>query len=222
MYLKREAIMELRVLMCNRFCVLICFILLMGCGKNENATNKTTNPILEKIAVSQIPNTIVFKNNNSLQLINGVYHLGGKPFSGFIKEKFKNDTIKSVGSYINGKQQGKTITFFPNGKIDTERNYKDGKAFGKHIGYWENGHQKFDFIYINDKREGLQKQWYESGLKYAFLTFKNDQEDGMQKAWRENGKPYINYQAKEGHRYGLQKSNLCYTLRDQKIKFSIK
>ena len=218
MCLKREAIMELRVLMCNRFCVLIYAILLMGCGKNENTTNKNTNPVFEKIDVSQIPHTIVFNNDSSLQLLNGVYHFGGKPFSGYIKEKFENDTIKSMGSYLKGKQQGKTTTFFPNGKIDTERNYKNGKAFGKHIGFWDNGHEKFDFMYLNDKREGPQKQWYESGGKYSFLTFKNDRENGMQNAWRENGKPYINYEARNGRRYGLQKSNLCYTLKDQKLK----
>ena len=40
----------------------------------------------------------------------------------------------------------------------------------------------------------------------------------MQQAWRENGKPYINYEAKDGFRYGLQKSNLCYTLIDEKLK----
>lgn len=77
---------------------------------------------------------------------------------------------------------------------------------------------KFDFSYFNDKREGLQKQWYESGSPYCFLMYKNDNEDGMQKAWRENGKPYIYYEVKDGRRYGLQKSNLCYTLKDQKLK----
>lgn len=218
MYLNQVVITELRAHMFNRFSALICSILIMGCGKNDNAKNNSTDIIFEKTDVSQIPNTIVFKNDTSLKLLNGVYHLDGKPFSGFIKEQFENDTIKSIGSYLNGKQQGKTKTFFPNGKIDTERNYKNGKAFGKHIGFWENGYKKFDFIYINDKREGLQKQWYESGGKYSFLTFKNDRENGMQNAWRENGKSYINYEAKDGRRYGLQKSNLCYTLKDQKLK----
>jgi hypothetical protein len=44
----------------------------------------------------------------------------------------------------------------------------------------------------------------------------------MQNAWRENGKPYINYEARDGRRYGLQKSNLCYTLKDQKLKIASK
>ena len=94
-------------------------------------------------------------------------------------------------------------------------------SFGQHLGYWKNGNRKFDFKYFNDKREGLQKQWYESGSKYYELSFTDDQEKGTQKAWRENGKPYINYEVKDGVRYGLQKSALCYTLKDEKLKWNI-
>lgn len=218
MCLKQAVIMVQKVRMFNKICVLICYLLLIGCGKNENIKDNSVKIVCEKVDISQIPDKIIFKNDSSLVLTNGVYHFGGKPFSGHIKELFENDSIKSIGSYLNGKQQGETKTFFPNGKLDTERNYKNGKAFGKHLGFWENGHQKFDFNYIDDKREGLQKQWYESGKPYSFLTYKNDSENGMQKAWRQNGKPYINYEVKDGHRYGLQKSNLCYTLTDQKLK----
>ena len=210
--------MELKAHMCNKFRILICFIIIIGCGKNENTKNSSTKIILENADVPKIPNIIIFKNDSTLKLLNGVYHLGDKPFSGFIKEHYKNDTIKSIQSYLNGKLQGKTKTFFSNGKLDTERDFKKGKAYGKHLGFWENGNKKFEFTYYYDKREGLQKQWYENGKPYVYLTFKDDKEDGMQKGWRENGKVFINYEAKDGVRYGLQKSNLCYTLIDQKIK----
>lgn len=218
MYLNLVAIMEPRAPMFNKFCALICSIIIIGCGQNENTENGSTKFIFENVDVSQIPNAIVFKNDSSLKLLNGVYNLGGKPFSGFIKEHYENNTIKSIGSYLNGKQQGKTKIFFPNGKLDTERSFKNGKAYGKHVGFWENENKKFEFNYYNDKREGMQKQWYESGEPYAFLSFRDDQEEGMQRAWRINGKPYINYEVKDGIRYGLQKAALCYTLKDEKLK----
>lgn len=218
MCLKLVTIMELRAHMFSKFCVFVCYIILIGCGKNENAKNSGSKILFENVDVSKIPNTIVFKNDSSLKLLNGVYHLGGKPFSGFIKEYYENDTIKCIGSYLNGKQQGTTKTFFLNGKLDTERRFKNGKAYGKHVGFWENGNMMFEFMYYNDKREGIQKQWYESGSKYFELSYSDDRENGMQRAWRENGKPYINYEVKDGERYGLQKSALCYTLKDEKIK----
>jgi antitoxin component YwqK of YwqJK toxin-antitoxin module len=172
--------------------------------------------IVMKLNVGEVQNLADVSNPN-LKLDNGIYFLNKKAFSGYLKEVF-NHQIMSIGSYLNGKQEGTTSTFYPNGKLKDIRSYKNGQAFGKHIGFWANGHQKFDFMYINDKREGEQKQWYESGTPYSFLSFKNDREEGMQKAWRENGKPYINYEVKDGFRYGLQKSALCYTLRNGKIK----
>lgn len=200
--------------------VILIAIVFLSCNKTKK--EEVVSPSSLIVDISKIPCYVISSENKKLKLVNGIVYLNNKVFSGFVKESYNPNQVKSIFCFLNGRQHGETKTFFLNGKLKESRTYKEGKSYGRQYGYWENGHQKFDFIYINDKREGLQKQWYESGGQYAFLNFKNDQEEGMQKAWRENGKPYINYQAKEGHRYGLQKSNLCYTLRDQKIKFSIK
>lgn len=188
--------------------------------KTQNTEGGDSSPSSVSVDVSSIPKDTISILDKNLKLDNGIYCLNNKPYSGFIKEFYPNDTLKSVGSYLNGMQHGITQTYFPDGKTKDIRSYKANKSFGRHLGYWENGNQKFDFIYINDKREGCNKQWYESGKPYTFLNFKDDKEDGMQQAWRENGKIYINYEAKNGFRYGLQKSALCYTLIDEKLKLS--
>jgi antitoxin component YwqK of YwqJK toxin-antitoxin module len=196
------------------FKIILALICFSGC-KNHKEKDQTSFSLL--VDVSMIPKDTVLIDNKNLILDNSFYIFKSKVFSGYILE-LNNSQIVSLGSYLNGKQEGITKTFYPNQNLKDSRSYKDGKAFGRHFGYWENGKIKFDFIYINEKREGLQKQWYESGKPYAFLSFKNDQEEGIQKAWRENGKPYINYEARDGFRYGLQKSALCYTLRKGKIE----
>jgi len=200
--------MEIRELSLIKNAFFIVCVFTFGCSQPKD----------QKVDLSLIPNDTIVLNNAKLKLQNGVYYQGSKPYSGFIKEEYANGTLKSIGSYFQGKQHGLTKTFFPNAKLETERNYKDGIGYGRHFGYWQNGNKKFDFIYINDKREGIQKQWYESGSQYYALSFTNDQENGKQKAWRENGKPFINYEVKDGVRYGLQKSALCYTLKNQKMK----
>lgn len=199
----------------SRFIFLVICVFTFGCStsKDEKANN-----VFEVVDVSQIPNTTIVENDTILKLQNGVYYYADKPYSGFIKNVYETDTLKSVGSYFQGKQHGTTQTFFPNGKIESIRNYKNGIGYGQHLGYWINGKMKFDFSYFNDKREGVQKQWYESGSQYCELSFEDDRESGMQKAWRENGKPYINYEVKDGVRYGLQKSALCYTLKNEQLK----
>jgi antitoxin component YwqK of YwqJK toxin-antitoxin module len=199
----------------SKFTLLILYFLILGCS--QTIPKKVKN-IFEKVDTSQIPNITISQKDSLLQLNNGIYYFNDKPFSGYINSKYNSDTLKSIASYLQGKQHGVTKTFFSNGKLESERNYKDGIGYGRHFGYWKNGKMKFDFIYFNDKREGVQKQWYESGSQYCELSFINDQENGMQKAWRENGKPYINYEVKDGIRYGLQKSALCYTLKNEKLK----
>lgn len=206
--------MEQKEHLLNKFVIIILCFFAFGCKSPKVEVAKN---VFEEVDVSKIPNTTIFDNNANLKLTNGVYYLNGKPFSGYIKSNYNANAVKSVASYYSGKQQGSTKTYFPNGKIESDRNYRNGISYGRHFGFWENGNMKFEFIYFNDKREGVQKQWYHSGSKYYEMTYQNDQENGMQKAWRENGKPYINYEVKDGERYGLQKSNLCYTLKDQKI-----
>ncbi|MCW2118150.1 toxin-antitoxin system YwqK family antitoxin [Flavobacterium sp. 7A] len=165
-----------------------------------------------------IPNDTILVTNPNLVLDNGIYYFHKKVYSGYVKEMYALAFTKCIFSFFGGKQQGLSLIYYVDGKLKESRSYKEGKSFGRHYGYWENGNPRFDYIYVNDRREGLHKQWYESGGKYSFLTYKNDREEGMQRAWRENGKPYISYEAKDGRRYGLQKSNLCYTLKDQKLK----
>jgi antitoxin component YwqK of YwqJK toxin-antitoxin module len=165
-----------------------------------------------------IPKDTVLATASNLKLDNGIYYLENRPFSGYIKEQYPNNTLSLIASYWKGMQHGTTTSYYPNGQLRFVRMYKENKSFGKHFGFWENGKQKFEFYYFNDKREGSNKQWYQSGQPYTFLNFKDDKENGLQQAWRENGKPYINYEAKDGFRYGLQKSGLCYTLKDQKLK----
>jgi antitoxin component YwqK of YwqJK toxin-antitoxin module len=193
-------------------------LLCLGCAVNKK--EETISAVFGEVDTSQIPTDTISSRDSILRLDNGIYFYNNKPFSGFIKEVYENEALKSIGSYYQGMQHGITRTFYRNGKARDSRSYKENVGYGRHVGYWENGNMKFDFTYYFDRREGIQKQWYKSGSPYAFLNFRGDREHGMQHAWRENGKPYINYEAKDGIRYGLQKSALCYTLKDEEVKLA--
>ena len=200
-----------------RHCPLLLFLIFLNSCTSKNKPMGSED-MLASVNTSNIPNDTIPEASRVLKLVNGIYYLEDKLFSGYIKSCHENGMSKSIGSYYQGKQHGTTTTFYTSGELRDERSYQNNFSYGRQIGFWQNGKKKFDFVYYNDKREGLQKQWYESGEPYAFLNYSNDMENGMQKAWRENGKLYINYEVKDGVRYGLQKSALCYTLRDGKIK----
>ena len=206
--------MALRALSLNKI-FLFAALSFVGCANHKE---EKYTVVFEKVDVSDIPDITASVKDEKLKFDNGICYYSGFPFSGFIKESYETDTLKSIASYYKGKLHGITKTFYPNGKCRDERSYKDNLSYGSHVGFWENGNPKFDFIYYNDKLEGIQKQWYEDGKPYTMQTYANDSENGMQKAWRRNGKLFANYEVKNGVCYGLQKTNLCYTLRKEKIE----
>ena len=187
------------------FKLLIVLVCLVGC-KNKSAEAVSACAVF--VTSEAIPSDTILSTDANLKLDNGTYFFNKKLFNGYVKSTYSENTIKSVESYLDGKQYGVGLTYYVNGNLRDKRSYKNGKSFGKQIGFWENGHQKYVFFYNNDKREGINKQWYESGQPYCALTYKDDKEVGLQQAWTENGKLYINYEVKNGARYGLQKSAL--------------
>jgi antitoxin component YwqK of YwqJK toxin-antitoxin module len=207
-------------LVLNFYFLLVIAIATTSC--NKKIEDEGILPSSLVVSTTGIPNDTIVVTDSNLTLDNGIYYFHKKAYSGYIKEMYVPNQTKCIFSFLNGQQLGLSLVYFLNGKLKESRSYKQGRSYGRSFGFWENGNPKFDYTYVDDRREGLQKQWYESGGKYSFLTYKNDREEGIQRAWRENGKPYINYEAKEGRRYGLQKSNLCYTLKDQKLKLTTK
>lgn len=189
---------------------------IVSCSNSNKEEGKTTSSLF--VDTSMIPHDTILSTMNNLKLDNGIFYLSNSPFSGYIKKTSPDGVIESINGILNGMLHGRSLSFYEDGNVKDVRMYKENKSFGKSFGFWEDGKIKFEFYYHDDKREGSNKQWYKSGQPYAFLNFKDDNEDGLQQAWRENGKPYINYEVKDGIRYGLQKSNLCYTLVDEKFK----
>lgn len=203
----------------NIFLISAVPIILIGCAdSNVEHKKKELAPSSFFVDTSLIKNNTVISPSTKLVLNNGIFYFNNLLFSGYIKKLYPDSSVESIEGILNGMMQGRSVSYFEDGQLKDVRMYKENKSFGKSYGFWEDGKMKFEYYYLDDKRHGSNKQWYKSGLPYAFMNFKDDKEDGMQQAWRENGKPYINYEVKDGIRYGLQKSNLCYTLVDEKFK----
>ncbi|MEO8171868.1 MAG: hypothetical protein ABI581_02250, partial [Sediminibacterium sp.] len=160
----------------------------------------------------------IVSTDTRLHVANNLYLFNDKPFSGILKAEYTNHTPRFYMSVLNGMQHGLYKSYYANGQPFEIRQYKNNLSNGRHFGYWDNGTLKFDYIYAAEKREGHNKQWYRDGKPYIFAQYINDKEDGLQQAWRTNGKLFLNYVAKNGHTYGLQETQLCYTLRDGKIR----
>ena len=149
----------------------------------------------------------------SLSFKNGFWSYNYALFSGTIIERFKDNTIQHSTEYVNGKEDGWQITYYPNGVLSEKRYYAKGEKDSVHTGWWQNGNKRFEYHFTKGIYNGDYKEWYQSGQLLKHIHYINGMDD-WGKGWRESGKPYMNYVMKDGRRYGIVNSNLCYTVKN--------
>ncbi len=160
----------------------------------------------------------VIISDTSLHLINGtLFYKDHKTFNGELKDAWPNGKLKSIERYLNGKQQGLSETFYPDGKKESTRWYSNGEKDSVHTGWWWNGNKKYEYHFKMGSYNGMFAEWYESGKIIQQVMYAEEKEL-YGKGWRENGKLYMNFVMKDGRRYGMNNSNLCYGLKDEKVK----
>ena len=81
-------------------------------------------------------------------------------FHGENKEFYPDGTVKSVSPYVNGKPEGKFITYGSDGKVESEAHYKNGLQDGTEIRYADDGSVRFEATYSQGKEIGLKRQRY--------------------------------------------------------------
>lgn len=79
--------------------------------------------------------------------------------------------VKSEIPLIDGKREGPSKTYFPNGKVKQEATFKNDKKNGPYIEYFENGNKKIECNYINGFLTGVYKEYHENGNLKLFTRY---------------------------------------------------
>lgn len=180
--------------------VFICFI--SGCSSNK--TTERFNVNANALTLDKNTGRTYYKDN----LFTGL----GIHYNSF-------DQVDETISYVKGIKDGIRRKYFYDGSMSYEANYVNGILDGEARSWWNNGKLRSVSHYANGKVNGIQQQWYYSGELFKELQIVNGKEQGLQRAWRKNGKIINNYEARNGRIYGLRKSQLCYELEEEDIKF---
>ena len=77
------------------------------------------------------------------------------------------------GEYVNGKKEGRWVSYYANGNIQREGCYKDGKKEGLWIQYWPNGNKRSEATFREGKYTGLYTSYHENG-KRCFQGYYNE------------------------------------------------
>jgi antitoxin component YwqK of YwqJK toxin-antitoxin module len=171
---------------------------------------------LERHIVTHAPNAeaaIVSSTDPLLGFKNGFWYHGNSLFTGTIIEYFKDHSVHQSGGYVNGKEDGWKLSFYPGGALSEKRYFTNGEKDSIHTGWWQNGNKRFEYHFAKGIYNGDYKEWYQSGRLLKHIYYINGS-DTRGKGWRESGKLYMNYVMKAGRRYGIVNSNLCYTVKN--------
>lgn len=116
-----------------------------------------------------------FENDNGLTGLAEVY--------------FPCGVLKDKIMFKDGKRNGHSETFYPNGKIDVTYNYIDNKVEGESLSYYDDGTLYSKTLFINDLRNGVYVQYHANGQLRMTGIYKDGKGDGEWKYYYQNGVP---------------------------------
>ncbi|MGZ3867156.1 MAG: toxin-antitoxin system YwqK family antitoxin [Bacteroidia bacterium] len=85
----------------------------------------------------------------------------------------------STDHFTNGKKNGPSKIFLPNGKLAEEKNYKDGKLNGPFKQYIDGKRVKAEGAYLNDNFDGKCSWYYPNGFAAAQGVYSNGTKKGV-------------------------------------------
>ena len=182
----------------------------MGC---TNAKHPPNTKDVEKLSVStdSICNE---KANGQFLWRNGILFHADKTFTGVFKQSDSLGNLLSKQLFYQGKEEGWSEWYYPDGKINARRYFHQGEKDSVHMGWWPNGNPRFEYHFHQGQYNGWFKEWYVSGEPLKAIWYQAGKEI-RGTGWRENGKMYMSFEVRNGRLYGLVNPNLCYSLQKE-------
>ena len=69
------------------------------------------------------------------------------------------------GEYVDGKKEGRWVSYFANGNVRSEGSYRDGQKEGPWTQYHPNGNKKSEATFVGGKYTGLYTSYHENGKR---------------------------------------------------------
>ena len=111
---------------------------------------------------------------------------------------------KVENTYKNGKRNGKSVTYYKNGKIASEIFYKDGKRNGKAIFWYRDGKKMSEINYFMNNKHGKVVIWNKNGTLKEESNYYLGELDGISKSYDKNGVKRMEALFKKGKRSILE------------------
>ena len=113
-------------------------------------------------------------------------------FSGLAASKFaaakKGEYYVNEENYLNGRLNGKSSGYYPNGKMEYVREFIEGNLTGKEISYYDNGDVQEEGKYNSGSRVGKWTRYYKGKKVDEVGKYVNGRKDSVWNEYYQNGK----------------------------------
>jgi antitoxin component YwqK of YwqJK toxin-antitoxin module len=203
------------------FSLTLISLLFISCGDQQSNTKKTSLQIYDLNQTTIVDNVCYEKN--STKKITGVVRAYAKDEQNLSKLLFEAPVLNGIphgirvkyyssgnihikSSYKQGKREGDTTIYYPNGKTKSITPYHQNKIDGIEKYYNQNGILLLEISYKSGQKEGISKQYYPSGKLQYETPFKKGKIDGIKKGYYENGTIGVELSYKNGQKEGVRRS----------------
>ena len=180
-------------------CVLI--FVFISCQQQAKVVEQ--NPVV-------LPKTELMAVDKAFAWQQDVLFYNGKPYSGYVLDKYPNGKLAARNGYVNGKLEGIQEKWYENGSKMEVRFYTNNRKNGKHEGWYDNGQKRFEYIIKEDVPVATHREWYANGQLYTLFNYNSEgQPEGTQRMWYVTGQVKSNYIIKDGRRFGFLGAKGC-------------
>lgn len=147
----------------KKIILLIIPFFIFGCNQNKKDSRKTINETSNNKSINSINSTSIndIYNNNEIYRFNKLAYLkkDSTLVTGEVKLFYKDNQIKKLSTYKEGKLEGPMKFWFQNGQLMQESTFKNGKPDGTRTMWYDDGQLKASGSYTNGKRVGNIKKY---------------------------------------------------------------
>ena len=112
---------------------------------------------------------------------------GGRPFTGWLVERYPDAALKSRSWLSNGVLQGISEGWYTNGTLQVREHYAAGVSKGEVTRWSEDGAKESEGTALDGKLEGVFRRWYPTGRLSDEVRFSAGVPEGLSQAWHPDG-----------------------------------
>jgi antitoxin component YwqK of YwqJK toxin-antitoxin module len=120
------------------------------------------------------------------------------PFNGVVVERYPDGVVRSRSGVREGKLQGESRGWYPNGQLQVLEHFEAGISHGLRTKWHENGERQSEASIVQGVIEGVFRRWHPEGGLAEEIPMKAGQPDGLAKSFNPDGSPKAEAVLKSG------------------------